>query len=122
MLILRRKEANRGLKRARFQEQSEAIIAYQQGRVAEIDDCFQIARALYHIDRGGANEVRQEARRVIAITEKRGEFVTFEDGFVYLWPAQSPHGAMTSWHLRTLADEMDRRNRAWDLQLSKAQL
>lgn len=41
------------------------------------------------------------------------EFVTFDDGFVYYWP-QAFRGAYSSQHLKVIADELDRRNAAWE--------
>lgn len=51
-----------------------------------------------------------EAARVVRMAEQKGEFVILEDGFVYFWPDGSHCGAISSWQLRVLADEIDRRN------------
>jgi hypothetical protein len=51
--------------------------------------------------------------RMVAMSEERKEFVTLEDGFVYFWPDGSPHGALSPWVLRALADELDKRNAVW---------
>lgn len=46
------------------------------------------------------------------------DFVTGDDGFVVYWPSQEgPQGAWTAANLRTLADELDRRNDAWQKNL-----
>lgn len=58
-----------------------------------------------------------DTARIIAMTEARGEFLHLEDGYVYLAPEGSIHGAFASWMLRALADELDRRNAAWDAQI-----
>jgi len=55
-----------------------------------------------------------ERGRIIAISDVNGEFVTDEDGFVYYWPDGSTRGHYASHHLRWLADELDKRNAAWN--------
>lgn len=64
-----------------------------------------------------ANEDLKE--RIISIAEKRGEFVTDVDGFVYYWPDGSPHGHLSSATLRILADELDERNKEWQANIDK---
>jgi 4-alpha-glucanotransferase len=54
---------------------------------------------------------------IIAMADDLKEFVTLEDGFVYWWP--SSQGTISSHDLRTLADELDRRNEAWQTQLNE---
>jgi hypothetical protein len=51
--------------------------------------------------------------RIITVAESSDEFVTLEDGFVYYWPSKEHYGALTATELRALADELDRRNAAW---------
>lgn len=64
-------------------------------------------------------ESQEEYRqRVIRLADERNEFVTDVDGYVYWWPDQSPWGHHASFHLRWLADELDRRNAAWDKQIT----
>ena len=41
------------------------------------------------------------------------EFVTLDDGFKYYWPSKKRSGAYASYHLRILADELDRLNKEW---------
>jgi hypothetical protein len=60
----------------------------------------------------------EERKRVIEVTESRGDFVTAEDGFVYFWPTGSVHGCIASVQLRWLADELDRRNKQWEDQVN----
>lgn len=56
-------------------------------------------------------------RRVIEVTDARGEFATDVDGFVYYLPSNSGH--LNSDALRILADELDRRNAAWERHLGE---
>jgi len=56
--------------------------------------------------------MRSDKEIILSISEKRGDYVTLEDGYVYFWP--KGNGAMAAWHLRALADEIDRRNEDWD--------
>jgi len=58
-----------------------------------------------------------DTARVIAMSEAREEFIHLEDGYLYFAPAGGIHGAFASWMLRALADELDRRNAAWDAQI-----
>jgi hypothetical protein len=53
---------------------------------------------------------------IIKMADDLKEFVTMEDGFVYWWP--SSQGTISSHDLRTLADELDRRNEVWQIQLN----
>ena len=52
--------------------------------------------------------------RIIELAEASGEFVTDEDGFVYYWPKRCRSGHYAAHQLRALADELDRRNAAWE--------
>lgn len=53
----------------------------------------------------------------INYVEKNDEFLVLEDGFSYFMP--NPHGgALSSWMLRTLADELDRRNEGWQKEIN----
>lgn len=52
---------------------------------------------------------------VIKCADGAGEFVPLEDGFVYYWPSGS--GALPAVALRALADELDRRNAAWNAEI-----
>ena len=48
---------------------------------------------------------------IVVLADKNNEFVTLDDGFVYYWPNGA--GDISSHELRTLADELDSRNKAW---------
>jgi hypothetical protein len=47
------------------------------------------------------------------IEKIREDIVTLEDGFKYYWP-ESGTGALSSSHLRLIADELDRLNKEWE--------
>lgn len=52
---------------------------------------------------------------VIRKANEHGDFVELEDGYVHYWPTNdASRGALPAWALRELADELDRRNAAWD--------
>jgi hypothetical protein len=51
--------------------------------------------------------------------EKMNEFVTLDDGFVYYWPSGFAGGALSAYQLREIADELDRRNEAWQADINK---
>lgn len=70
-----------------------------------------------------------ERERLIKIIEERDEFVTFEDGYIYWWPEvkavkhsdgtfTSGSGGFSSAMLRIIADELDKRNAAWDAEIT----
>jgi hypothetical protein len=60
-------------------------------------------------------ETHEEAvARIIKMADERGDFVALEDGYVHYWPSQGSRGALSSWVLRMLADECDKRNAVWD--------
>jgi len=59
-----------------------------------------------------------EHARILAEADKRKEFVTGEDGYVVYWPAKLG-GAYSSWVMRLIADELDRRNADWDRQMQE---
>jgi hypothetical protein len=54
--------------------------------------------------------------KIIATTDSRGDFSPSDDGYMYYW---SKHGALSAWELRVLADELDKRNTAWDAEVQK---
>ncbi len=56
-------------------------------------------------------------QHIISTTEERKEFITDIDGFIYWWPEGSRRGHLSSAHLRILADELDKKNEAWDRQI-----
>jgi hypothetical protein len=64
------------------------------------------------------SETNEQARvKMIALIDKRGEFDTLEDGYVYHFP--TVNGAYSSYQLRWIADELDARNKDWDAQINK---
>ena len=69
-------------------------------------------------------------KNLIQLIVDRDEFVTLEDGYVYWWPTlkvvkhesggtTGGGGALSSETLRTIADELDRRNAEWDKQIQE---
>jgi len=52
----------------------------------------------------------KEKKRIIDLIEKRDEFVTDVDGFVYWWPGEN-RGHLAAHHLRWIAEELDERNK-----------
>jgi hypothetical protein len=54
---------------------------------------------------------------IIKMAEARNEFACLEDGFCYYWPSQ--HGAISSYQLRQLADELDKRNKKWSEEIDE---
>lgn len=65
----------------------------------------------------GAVERDQDGARLLQLATQRREFVTFEDGYVYYCPSEAR--GLSTWMLRALADELDRRNREWDERVSR---
>jgi hypothetical protein len=55
-------------------------------------------------------------KRFIENEDNAGNFIYLDDGYLY-WDAGN--GALSSWALRALADELDKRNEAWDKQLNE---
>jgi len=47
--------------------------------------------------------------------DEREEFGPLEDGYIYWFP--SGQGAVCPWELRTIADELDKRNDTWHKQV-----
>ena len=65
-------------------------------------------------------ETPEEYReRVIKLSDDKKEFVTDVDGFVYWWPEGTTSGHLAAFHLRWLADELDKRNEEWQKQVEK---
>lgn len=56
---------------------------------------------------------------IIRLSDERGDFVTGADGCVMFWP-EADRGGFNAWHLRALADELDRRNADWFRQMDAA--
>lgn len=61
-----------------------------------------------------SEEYRQ---RVIAGCDKHDEIALLDDGFQYFWV--QGRGAMSAFDLRIIADELDRRNKAWQDQIER---
>lgn len=61
-------------------------------------------------------QVLEEEARIVAVSQERGDFITDVDGFVYWRPLQR-RGHLSAWHLRVLAEELDRRNKDWQDQI-----
>lgn len=55
---------------------------------------------------------------IIKKIDERGEFVYLEDGFLYYAP-EATGGCISAHELRTIADELDKRNKAWEEQIDE---
>ena len=66
-----------------------------------------------------SENIEEYRARVIATGDERGEFFTDVDGFVYWWPESSTKGHLSSYHLRWLADELDKRNQRYLQEMEK---
>lgn len=51
------------------------------------------------------------------IARAADDLVMDVDGFVYYWP--NGQGQLSAWMLRALADELDRRNAAWESEIEQ---
>ena len=60
-----------------------------------------------------SDESEKSRQRIIQFCDDRKEFLTDVDGFVYWWPSPEPSGHLAAYHLRWIADELDRRNAKW---------
>lgn len=49
--------------------------------------------------------------------DRNGDFIVGEDGCCVFWPSNPGGGAFNAWHLRAIADELDRRNADWFRQM-----
>lgn len=83
---------------------NDVIAAYQR----KTDELFDIVTARSHQMELDAEKPGDRKQYLIALIEERGEFEVFEDGYTYYWP--NDQGGMTAHELRTIADELDRRN------------
>lgn len=65
---------------------------------------------------------------IIQLIQDRGEFMMGEDGYIVYWPNLEPckhagggmtsgGGAYSSAMLRVIADELDKRNASWDMEV-----
>lgn len=115
MLIRRSRTAARVARSAAYSE-----LQYLKGMRDEAAKAAEIARTMYRTAGGGAPQLEEERNRVVSLSTLREEFVTFSDGYVQWWPDGSPHGGLSSWHLRVIANELERRNRVWDARVRKA--
>jgi hypothetical protein len=111
-LILRKRAAERALRRA-----PSASVAYHRGARDEAERAMDLARTIYQDSR---SSLQAPMERLIASCTERNELVILPDGYVHYWSDGSPHGALSAWHLRAIADELDRRNRVWDARVRKA--
>jgi hypothetical protein len=56
--------------------------------------------------------IEKAQHNIIKMCIDRKEFGPLEDGYQHYWP--SGKGALAAWHLRAIADHLDRMNSAWD--------
>lgn len=119
MLRLRRYATNQARKLLDRSIVPLNVMAFFDAQHQEAAKAYEIARSIYQASQGRAPQIADERARVVSISTQRDEFVTFEDGYCHWWPSGSPNGALSSWHLRVLADELDRRNQRWDKQVRK---
>lgn len=57
--------------------------------------------------------MRPDETKLIELIDSREDFIRCEDGYIKYWSGAFA-GAMSSGDLRTIADELDRRNAEWD--------
>lgn len=62
-------------------------------------------------DHPPADEIERQRR--MSLLDARKSLVTGDDGYVVFWPTSNV-GAYTSYDLREIADELDKRNASWD--------
>lgn len=60
-------------------------------------------------------ELTARESRIIAMCERYDMIGPLDDGYQYFWPKN--HGCLSPVDLRTIADELDRRNAKWDGQV-----
>ena len=58
-----------------------------------------------------------QAHKLIQTVYMRDEIQPLEDGFYRYFP--SSRGGLNAWELRTIADELDNRNRDWQAQIDR---
>ena len=56
-------------------------------------------------------------KRILERANTEGDIVRGDDGYYVYWPRRT--GAYPAYHLRALADELDRRNEVWDKELNE---
>ncbi len=56
-------------------------------------------------------------RAIIDTFDKAGDFGPLDDGYIRFWIKDK--GCLSSYDLRVIADELDRRNEQWDRQVQK---
>lgn len=61
----------------------------------------------------------KDGKRLIAICDERKDIIAGDDGFFIFWPARITGGALTADNLRTIADELDRRNAPWQKEIDE---
>jgi hypothetical protein len=62
-------------------------------------------------------ELKLIETRAELISRLEKDFFTEVDGYVYYYPTE--HGYLTAHHLRMIADELDKRNKAWNDEINK---
>lgn len=64
-----------------------------------------------------SGDAGEEGSRIIRFSDEKGDFVVGEDGCTIFWPEGLSRGGFNAWHLRALADELERRNADWLAQM-----
>ncbi|MAT51434.1 MAG: hypothetical protein CMK32_09660 [Porticoccaceae bacterium] len=62
------------------------------------------------------DRLAQHRARIIEMCDKYDEIGPLDDGYQHFWIKD--RGAMSAADLRVIADELDRRNKAWDDQIT----
>lgn len=66
---------------------------------------------------GLSGDAGEDGRRIVRFSDEKGDFVVGEDGCTIFWPEGLSRGGFNAWHLRALADELERRNADWLAQM-----
>lgn len=61
----------------------------------------------------------EDRKRMIAEVERRGEFVTDVDGFVYYWPSKESQGHLSEYQLIWIFQELEERNKEWNAKIDE---
>jgi hypothetical protein len=92
-------------------EKAHRWLGYAQGLIVLLGlGSLEAMKSLNLSSQDGSDTERQ---RRISLLDARKSLVTGDDGYVIFWPT-SNIGAYTSYDLREIAEEIDKRNKEWD--------
>lgn len=90
-----------------LQQQNAALVSQLEAALRSASELTQRVKGLEY------DPQDERAAKLISKCDEHRDFISGDDGYIVYWPAMR-HGALGSWGLRVIAQELDQRNKEWD--------